>query len=80
VFQVEGEKLVHYQKGIEVGVPDSIIVRERVDDDTMTVVSEIQPLVKNIDVLYRYCLHLLTFLESQHICFRFRHLKPSDEM
>lgn len=35
---MEGEKLVHYQTSTEVGIPDSVVVRERVDDDTMTVV------------------------------------------
>ena len=39
VFNLEDGKLVHYQKAIDVGIPDSVIVRELVDDNTMTVVS-----------------------------------------
>ncbi|WAR13295.1 FABP7-like protein [Mya arenaria] len=40
VFNVEGDKLVHYQKSGTVGQPDCVIIRERVDDNTMTATFE----------------------------------------
>lgn len=39
-FVVEGEDLVHYQKGIKPGEVDSKITRTRVDDETMTITLE----------------------------------------
>ena len=38
-FIVEGDDLVHYQKGLKQGDVDSKITRQRADDDTMTIVS-----------------------------------------
>jgi hypothetical protein len=35
---MEGDDLVHYQKGIKPGEVDSKITRSRVDDETMTIV------------------------------------------
>ena len=35
---MEDGKLVHYQKATEVGIPDSVIVREVTDEVTMSVV------------------------------------------
>nr|XP_022340035.1 fatty acid-binding protein homolog 5-like isoform X2 [Crassostrea virginica] len=39
-FVIEGEDLVHYQKGIKPGEVDSKITRTRVDDETMTITLE----------------------------------------
>ncbi|KAH3770103.1 hypothetical protein DPMN_171383 [Dreissena polymorpha] len=44
VFNEEDGKLVHYQKSTTVGQPDSVVIRERVDDHTMTVVCNFQTL------------------------------------
>lgn len=52
VFNIEDDKLVHYQKSTEVGIPDSVIVRERVDDNTMTVTFE--AIGKNIKAVRRF--------------------------
>ena len=38
-FVIEGESLVHYQKGTKSADVASIITRTRTDDDTMTIVS-----------------------------------------
>ncbi|XP_063440141.1 fatty acid-binding protein homolog 6-like [Mytilus trossulus] len=39
-FAVEGDDLVHYQKGLKPGEVESKITRKRVDDDTMTITLE----------------------------------------
>ncbi|OPL21494.1 fatty protein acid binding, partial [Mytilus galloprovincialis] len=39
-FAVEGDDLVHYQKGLKPGEVESKITRSRVDDDTMTITLE----------------------------------------
>ncbi|XP_052061221.1 sodium/calcium exchanger regulatory protein 1-like [Mytilus californianus] len=39
-FAVEGDDLVHYQKGFKPGEVESKITRSRVDDDTMTITLE----------------------------------------
>ena len=39
VFNLEDGKLVQYQKSTQAGLPDSVIVRQLVDDNTMTEVS-----------------------------------------
>lgn len=39
-FAVEGDDLVHYQKGLKPGEVGSKITRSRVDDDTMTITLE----------------------------------------
>jgi len=40
VFNIENDTLVHYQKSTKVGVPDSVIIREVVDENTMTITLE----------------------------------------
>lgn len=52
VFNIEDDKLVHYQKSTAVGVPDSVVVRERIDDDTMTVTFE--AIGKNVKAVRRF--------------------------
>ncbi|XP_053401752.1 fatty acid-binding protein, liver-like [Mercenaria mercenaria] len=52
VFNVEDHKLVHYQKSTAVGVPDSVVIRERIDDDTMTITFE--AIGKNIKAIRRF--------------------------
>ncbi|KAL4235153.1 Lipocalin / cytosolic fatty-acid binding protein [Mactra antiquata] len=37
VFSIEDDKLVHYQKSLAVGIPDSVITRELKDENTMIV-------------------------------------------
>ena len=39
VFNLEDGKLVRYQKSTQAGMPDSLIVRQLVDENTMTEVS-----------------------------------------
>ncbi|XP_060553513.1 fatty acid-binding protein, liver-like [Ruditapes philippinarum] len=52
VFNVEDDKLVHYQKSTAVGIPDSVITRERIDDDTMTITLE--AIGKNIKTVRKF--------------------------
>lgn len=40
IINIEDEKLVHYQKSTEVGVPDSVVIRENLDPATMIVTFE----------------------------------------